>query len=402
MRRTLVFAILCLLSPTVARAADLALVGARVYAAPDAPPLDDAVVLLHGHDIAAVGKRGATKIPGDARVVDCKGKIIVAGFWNSHVHLTEPLFAAAAHATAAALGEHVREMLTRWGVTTAFDLGSDPVSSTALRDRIARGELDGPRFLLAASVFPAGPNPVYLQSMTLPKAATPDAATKLARDGMARAGDGLKLFTGVFMGGGQPTHNMPVEVARAAVAVAHAAGRPVFAHPQNHAGVACALAAGVDVLAHTIPTEGHFSAEELARAKTQHTALVPTLALWRIVMRGAPAAATDAMVKGGGDELAEWQRNGGTILFGTDVGYHDQYDTTQEVSDMARVLSWQAILASLTTNPATFFHAADRGRVAPGLRADLVVLAADPALDARNLAKVAYTIRDGRIIYQHP
>jgi hypothetical protein len=36
------------------------------------------------------------------------------------------------------------------------------------------------------------------------------------------------------------------------------------------------------------------------------------------------------------------------------------------------------------------------------LRADLVVLAADPALDARNLAKVAYTIRDGRIIYQHP
>ena len=69
---------------------------------------------------------------------------------------------------------------------------------------------------------------------------------------------------------------------------------------------------------------------------------------------------------------------------------------------MARVLSWQAILASLTTNPAAFFHAPERGRVAPGLRADLVVLAADPALDARNLAKVAYTIRDGRIIYQHP
>jgi imidazolonepropionase-like amidohydrolase len=155
-------------------------------------------------------------------------------------------------------------------------------------------------------------------------------------------------------------------------------------------------------MAKTNPSEAHYTAEELAPPKTQHTALVPTLALWRIVMRGASAAATDAMVKSGGDELAEWQRNGGTILFGTDVGYHDRYDTTQEMSDLARVLSWQAILASLTTNPATFFHAADRGRVAPGLRADLVVLAADPALDARNLAKVAYTIRDGRIIYQHP
>jgi imidazolonepropionase-like amidohydrolase len=195
---------------------------------------------------------------------------------------------------------------------------------------------------------------------------------------------------------------MSVELARAATAVAHASGKPVFAHPQNHAGVACALAAGVDVLAHTIPTERHFSAEELTRARAQHTALIPTLALWRVVMRGAPQAAIDDMVKGGGDELGEWQRNGGTILFGTDVGFHDQYDTTQELADMAHVLPWRAILAALTTNPAAFFHAADRGRVAAGLRADVVVLDADPALDARNLAKVAYTIRDGRIIYQRP
>lgn len=400
-RCALLVALSLIVAPAAASAADVVLLGARVYPAADSAPIDDAAVLLRGREIVAVGKRDAVSVPAGARVIDCRGKTVVAGFWNSHIHLTEPVFTTAA--PAAKQQEHLRAMLTRWGVTTALDLGSPPESATALRARIERGELDGPRLLLAADVFPAGPNPSYLPAdMVLPKAATPAEAAALARSGLARTGDALKLFTGVFQGPRKPTYNMPVEVARAAVAVAHAAGKPVFAHPQNHACVATALAAGVDVLAHTIPTEGRFTDEELARAKAQHTALCPTLALWRIVTREAPSAATDEMVKGGVDELGQWHRNGGTILFGTDVGFQDQYDTTQELSDMARALPWRAILASLTTNPAAFFHVPERGRVAPGLRADLVVLDADPALDARNLAKVAYTIRDGRIIYQRP
>ncbi len=397
----LLIAMALIVLPAMAQAADLALVGGRVYSSADAPPLDDAVVLLHDQEVAAVGKRGAVSLPAGTSVIACQGKTVVAGFWNSHVHLTEPVFSDAAHAPSGELEEHLRAMLSRWGVTTAFDLGSPPASSTALRDRIERGDLDGPRLLLAASVFPAGPNPSYLpRDLVLPKASSADEAAQLARDGMVRTGDGLKLFTGVFLGPDKPVLNMSIDLARAATAVAHAAGKPVFAHPQNHAGVACALAAGVDVLAHTVPTEGRFSDDELARARAQHTALVPTLALWRIVMRGAPPTAVAAMVRNGGDELGQWYRNGGTILFGTDVGFHDQYDTTQELADMASALPWRAILASLTTNPATFFHAPNRGRVAPGMRADIVVLDADPALDPRNLAKVAYTIRDGRIIYQ--
>lgn len=395
----LLCALALVLAPATAGAVDWALVGARVYPAADSAPVDDAVVLLHDHTIAAVGKRDAGSVPAGARVIDCRGKTVVAGFWNSHVHFMEPGFSAASPAPK--LQEQLRAMLSRWGVTTAFDLGSPPASSLALRERIERGELDGPRLLLAADVFPAGPSPSYLPAdLALPKAGTAAEAAQLARAGMARVGDGLKLFTGVFLGAGKPVHNMPVEVARAAAAVARAAGKPVFAHPQNHAGVACALAAGVDVLAHTIPDQGRFSLDELSRARLQHTALIPTLALWRIVTRGAPPAVVEAMVKGGIEELGQWHRNGGTILFGTDVGFHDQYDTTQELADMGRALPWRAILASLTTSPATFFHGPERGRVAPGLRADLVVLDADPALDPRNLAKVAYTIRDGRIIYQ--
>ncbi len=64
--------------------------------------------------------------------------------------------------------------------------------------------------------------------------------------------DGIKLFTGAFMGD-KPVVNMDPAIARAAVEVAHAQGRPVFAHPQNKAGVETVIAADVDVLAHTAP-----------------------------------------------------------------------------------------------------------------------------------------------------
>jgi imidazolonepropionase-like amidohydrolase len=90
------------------------------------------------------------------------------------------------------------------------------------------------------------------------------------------------------------------------------------------------------------------------------------------------------------------------VLFGTDVGFTKLYDTTLEYELMRRALSERQVLASLTTNPATYFKAAKKGRVEPGFDADLVVLDGDPVADVRNLAKVAYTIRGGQIIYQKP
>jgi imidazolonepropionase-like amidohydrolase len=60
------------------------------------------------------------------------------------------------------------------------------------------------------------------------------------------------------------------------------------------------------------------------------------------------------------------------------------------------------VLASLTTNPAAYFKAAKKGKVEQGFDADIVVLEGDPLADVRNLAKVAYTIRAGQIIYQKP
>jgi imidazolonepropionase-like amidohydrolase len=383
-----------------ANAQTLALVGGSVYASPEATPIPDAVIVTSGGGITAIGRRSDVQIPGDARVIDCTGKTIVAGFWNSHVHFTEEPWRNAANAPVAQLEEHMREMLTKWGFTTVWDLGSDPRDTLALRRRIYANEIAGPNIFLAGSIFPKGGHPVYLPAeVQLPEAATPDEAGQMARGYMGMGLDGVKLFTGAYMGD-KPVVNMDPAIAKAAVEIAHAQGKPVFAHPQNRTGLETVIAAEVDVMAHIIPGEPAYSAEQLARFKTHGTALTPTLALFAHVPGGPALAAR--LVESGINQLKAFSDNGDVVLFGTDVGFTKLYDTTLEYELMHRALSEKQILASLTTNPAQYFKAAKKGRVEKGFDADLVVLDGDPVVDVHNLAKVAYTLRAGQIIYQKP
>lgn len=388
---------------------DIALVGGKVYTSPTATPIDDAIVLLHDGKIAAVGTRGQVQIPRSAQVIDCKGKVITAGFWNSHVHFTEGVWTGAASSPAGKLEQHMQEMLTRWGFTTVFDIGSFPGDTLALRKRVDSGEVPGPKiYTTAGAIYPENGIPVYIpqpirDQIKRFEAPTPAVAASLAKESLAMGGDGIKLFTGAIMRHGKVTP-MPTDVARAAVEVAHADGKPVFAHPSNHVGTDNALAAGVDVLAHTIPEEeSGWTPQELQRMKVQHTALIPTLTLWEVELEKQNASAEDErqFVQSGVNELKTYFDQGGMILFGTDVGYTQHYDTTEEYALMAKGgMSWRDILASLTTNPAKFFKTGHTGELSKGEPADLVVLEGDPASDVRNFARAEYTIRGGKIIYK--
>ena len=385
---------------------DLALVNGKVYPTPEANPVLDANVIIHDGKIVTVAKDAA--VPKSAYVIECAGRVIVAGFWNSHVHFTELVWHDAAAAPAAKLEEHMQTMLTKWGDTTVFDIGSFPQDTLALRKRVESGEIPGPRiYTTAGAIYPENGIPVYIPkdiaSQLKPfEAPTPDDATRLARQSLAMGGDGIKLFAGAIMGHGKVTP-MPVDVIRAAVEVAHAAGKPVFAHPSNHVGTDNALAGGVDVLAHTIPMELDWTPGEIQRMKEQHVALIPTLSLFPDEVRkegGSEGVRVDVLDHAIA-QLKNYFSNGGTILFGTDVGYTHLYDTTSEYEYMGRAgMNFRNILASLTTNPATFFKAGRTGKVVSGYAADLVVLDADPAVDVRNFAKVGYTIRAGKVIYQ--
>jgi len=384
----------------VAQAQTLVLKGGSLYASPDAAIISDAVVVTSAGVITAVGRAGEVPLPPDARVIDCSGKTIVAGFWNSHVHFTEAVWQDFENAPAAPLTAHMQEMLTRWGFTTVWSLGSNP-GVGGLRRRVNADEIAGPNIFLAGSIFPRDGHPAYLPpEMQLPQAATPERAAEMATKYMELRLDGIKLFTGVYKGEGKPVVNMDVAIAKAAVDVAHAQGKPVFAHPQNTAGIEAVIAAGVDVMAHTVASQRGYPPEQLARFKQQGIALTPTLSLFAKLP--LPAEIVGRIVDNIVGQLRSFSENGNTVLFGTDVGYIQLYDTTLEYELMHRALSERQVLASLTTNPAGYFKATKKGRVEKGFDADLVVLDGDPLADVKNLAKVAYTIRAGKVIYQKP
>ena len=132
-------------------------------------------------------------------------------------------------------------------------------------------------------------------------------------------------------------------------------------------------------------------------------ALIPTLTLFEVEGKkfGESPADIQAVLNIAFGQLKTYSEAGGQVLFGTDVGYTDYFDTAEEFTLMARAgLSYRQILAALTTNPAQRFGFARRsGRVAKGMEADLVVLDGDPAKDLTALSRVRYTIRGGRVIY---
>ncbi len=132
--------------------------------------------------------------------------------------------------------------------------------------------------------------------------------------------------------------------------------------------------------------------------------LTPTFSLFEEGLRqeGAPPDVVQRYIDASQQQVAAFVKAGGEVLFGTDVGYIDLTDTRREYELMAGAgLDWRQILASLTTHPARRFGRADhKGRIAPGMDADLAVLYSDPARNATAFADVKYTIRASKVIYQ--
>ena len=91
-----------------------------------------------------------------------------------------------------------------------------------------------------------------------------------------------------------------------------------------------------------------------AQMRSKNMALIPTVSLFEIEIKrsGGSADVVDQALKMITEEVRLYSEAGGQILFGTDVGYTDLFDTTREYQLISNVLSWRQILASLTTAPA--------------------------------------------------
>jgi imidazolonepropionase-like amidohydrolase len=383
---------------------EFALVGARIYPAPDAKPITNGVIIVANGKIVSVGEARALRVPKDTRMIDCTGKTLVAGLWNTHVHFMEPKWNHAVDLPARQLTAQLQEMLTGYGFTSVVDTGSVLENTVALRRRIVDGEVAGPRILTAGMIiFPKDGLPYYLTESLPPdmlallakgEAATPADAVRIVDEQIAQGADIVKLYAVSWLrrDGKNVRYPMPLAVVKAATEEAHRKGKLVFAHPSTMEGVELVIAGHVDVLAHTSEEGSKWDAAVSARLKEANVTLIPTLTLF------SRDDEFDSILK----EVKSYSDVHGQIMFGTDIGYLTDYSAlTKEYGYLARAgLTFPQILASLTTTPAARLGYGDRtGQIKPGMDADLTLLEGDPASNINAFAHVALTIRSGQILY---
>jgi len=395
--RAIVLALFLFGLGAVGRAQDLAITRATVYSAPDSPARKDVTVVIRHGVIEGVGKH--LRIPKDIETISCQGCVVLAGFWNAHVHFMEPKWNDAANQPADKLTRQMSEMLTHSGFTTVVDTASDGENTIALRRRVESGEVLGPRIITAGiPIFPAHALPYYLAELPAElkaKLGQPETAADAAAivDKNRAAGyDIVKLFTGSIVSPGHITP-MQVEIARAAADEAHRHGQLVFSHSSNLEGTKVAIEAGVDVLAHTPEVTSGIDEAMLRRMIAQHMTIIPTLKLF----------SRD-------DDIANFllfdyrfHQLGGRLVYGTDTGFLTDYDQSEEFRQLMQAgFGFREVLAMLTTAPAELFHLSQReGKVMPGMRSDLTILSEDPVSGhPEAFTKVKYTIRGGKVIWR--
>ena len=86
--RAIVLALFLLGLGAIGQAQDLAITRATVYSAPDSPARKDVTVVIRHGVIEGVGEH--LRIPKGIETISCQACVVLAGFWNAHVHFMEP------------------------------------------------------------------------------------------------------------------------------------------------------------------------------------------------------------------------------------------------------------------------------------------------------------------------
>lgn len=399
-----------ILAPAVQAQAPWVLEGAKLYPAPDTTPISGGKVVVVGTKIKAIADPSDVHVPAVTKAPECNGGVIVAGFQNSHVHFTSDEYLDAGHQAAEALTGALTAMLTRYGYLTVVDITSDRDNTLALRARIDKGEVHGPRILtVGLPLFPPQGLPIYVSHFRkelldkLPQPTSVGEALKVLRENFAAGTDATKLFVATPQGNNS-LKRIPADIARAAVDETHRRTKLVFAHPTDIEGVQAALDAHVDILAHPpLGAPAPWPESLMKQLRNAGMSMVPTLKLFQFELekQHVPSAMADRLLGESVREFGKFSAIGGQVLFGTDVGYMTDYDPTLEYELMATAgMTPMEILASLTTTPAARWKEQHRrGRLAAGMDADILVLDADPADSPRNFARVRCAIRNGEVIY---
>jgi imidazolonepropionase-like amidohydrolase len=398
----------------------VALKSARLLDGRGEAPVRDAVVLIRGDRISAVGSR--LPIPAGAKVIDLGGATLLPGLIDCHDHLTSvpedsgynglgvSLPRETLHGAASAL----KTLLA--GFTSVRNVGAGGFSDVALRDAIEEGDLSGPRLLVSGP--PLGITGGHCDNNLLPYqfhykeegvADGPWEVRAKVREVVKYGADLIKICAsgGVLSKGDQPgTPQYTLEEIQAIVAEAHKLGRKVAAHAHGAESIKQAIQAGIDSIEHAslIDDEG------LRLAKEKGTFLVMDIYNDDFILeQGARVGMLPESIEKE-RKLGRLQREnfrravqaGCRMAFGTDGGVYPHGNNARQFHYMVEygMTPMQAI-RSATRDAAELLGWGDRvGTLEAGKYADLIAVAADPLQDVHALEQVAFVMKGGRVVKQ--
>jgi len=387
----------------------LAIRADRLFDGVNAEPVERPVVLIETGRIVAV-LSGSEPPPG-AEVVDLGAATLLPGLIDSHVHLVFDASPDPVGRLASADDEEVLAMMRAGaqlalsaGVTTVRDLGDRGYLSLKLRGELAGDLSAGPQILAAGPPITTGRGHCWFLGGETASGA--DAVRAAVREHAERGADVIKLMaTGGELTPGTASHlpQFAADELRAAVDEAHRHNLPTTAHAHGAAGIANAVAAGVDMIEHGSFMTAEGAESDPAIIKAIADAGIPIGAT--IAQKPVPGLAPPPRIVKILPLIIAVFRDiraaGIPLVCSSDAGIgplkpHNALPYGPAM--MANVLGDAPAdaLRAVTSLAAQACHLGDRkGRLAPGFDADLLAVAGDPLTDLTALTAVSAVFRAG-------
>jgi imidazolonepropionase-like amidohydrolase len=384
--------------------------GAAVCAGAQGDLIENGFVEIVDGRIGRVGAMRDLTSALDGDVLDVTGKTVLPGLIDTHMHVFhEPQMLRLPAGAAALWGANYALSALRAGVTTMRDLGAQSDEVFGLKSALDGGYVVGPRYLVAgkAICMTGGHGWANLSA----EADGEDAIRRLARQQIKLGADVIKVMAsgGAGTAGELPTQaQLSMAEIRAAVDVAHDAGKPVAAHALATEGITRAVEAGVDTIEHGVFLDDR-AIELMLR---QNVALCPTISVYpRIIGRGPAGGESDfvierskALVAPHLESLRRAVAAGVRIVFGTDATtlYNPVGDFAEEVDLMVRAgMTPVEVIRSATQTAAEICGIAQSvGTLKTGKLADVLVVDGDATRDIAALSDTFLVLKDGQPVYR--
>ncbi len=353
-------------------------------------------VLVRDGKIADVGVD--LTAPAGVKVIEGAGRTLLPGLIDAHVH---------------AFGDALARALV-FGVTTEIDMFTDHQQAAQWRrEQKASGGAPGRADIVSAGTMVTAPKGHGTQfGMPIPTIASAAEAAAFVDARIAEGSDFIKVVYNPRDAFGISMPSIDEATLRAVIAAAKARGKLVVVHIGSVAAAETAIAAGASGLVHIFGNEPP-PAEFGSRARAAGAFVIPTLSVIESATGTAGGAALTEVpalapyltstergalrtsfphrpgsplrVQHAMDATRQLHAAGVPILAGSDApnaGTAHGATIHRELELLVQAgLPTAAALAAATSNPARAFGLADRGRIAPGLRADLVLIGGNPLTD---------------------